>query len=46
MYFGGKDDETAARELGAWTDSLGMDVEFEQRREHRLDVIYVVLKAR
>jgi hypothetical protein len=46
MYFRGKDNETAARELGAWADSLGIDVEFEQRREHRLDVIYVVLKAR
>ena len=45
MYFRGKDDETAARELGAWADSLGIDVEFEQRREFSLDVIYVLLKA-
>jgi hypothetical protein len=46
LYTSGADDETAARELGAWADSLGIDVEFEQRREHSLDVIYILLKAR
>ena len=46
MYFRGKDNETAARELGAWADSLGIDVEFERRREFSLDVFYVLLKAR
>lgn len=45
MCFRGKDDEIAARELGAWADSLGIDVEFERRREFSLDVIYVLLKA-
>jgi hypothetical protein len=44
-YFRGKDSDIAARALGAWADSLGIKVEFDVRREGRLDVIYVFLAA-
>ena len=43
MYFRGKNDETAARELGAWARSLGIRVAFKLRREGGVDVIYVFL---
>ena len=45
-YFRGKDNDTAARELGAWADSLGIKVEFGVRREGGFEVIYVFLAAR
>ena len=46
MYFRGKDDETAARELGAWARRQGIKLEFELRRESDLEVIYVLMMAR
>jgi hypothetical protein len=46
MYFRGKDNETAARELVAWARPQGIKVEFELRRAYSVDVIYVLLKAR
>jgi hypothetical protein len=46
MYFRKKDSDTAARELVAWARPQGIKVEFDVRREGRLDVIYVFLAAR
>jgi hypothetical protein len=43
--FRGKDDWTVARELGVWADSQGIEVDFEERLDGDVEVIYVVLMA-
>ena len=45
-YFRGKDNDTAARELGALAQQQGIKLEFELRRESNLEVIYVLMMAR
>jgi hypothetical protein len=43
LYLRGKDDETAARELGDSGRSRRIAVDFEGRLEGDVEVIYVVL---